>query len=141
MSKKNILLIDDEKSNIDIILSLIEQSEYSDKFNIIVANNAQKGYEIITKRDIDLIFLDIYMPEVSGISLAKMLKETDSRFKNIPIVYLTSDSTHETLKEALDVGANGYLCKPIVLEELTEILDTLLGPKRINVAFMNTKSY
>jgi len=69
----------------------------------------------------DLIVLDINMPEVSGIDFLEFLRMRDD-FKEIPVVMLSSETTDIQVDEAMRIGANAFVFKPVTLEELEEAM-------------------
>lgn len=69
----------------------------------------------------DLIVLDINMPEVSGIDFLEFLRMRDD-FKEIPVVMLSSETTDIQVDEAMRIGANAFVFKPVTLEELEEAI-------------------
>lgn len=73
----------------------------------------------------DAFLLDINMPEVSGIDLLEFLRREEG-FKRIPVVMLSSETTDVQVDEAMALGANGYVFKPVSIEELEEALKKIL---------------
>jgi len=69
----------------------------------------------------ELIVLDINMPEVSGIDFLEFLRMRDD-FKEIPVVMLSSETTDIQVDEALRIGANAFVFKPVTIEELEEAI-------------------
>jgi two-component system chemotaxis response regulator CheY len=69
----------------------------------------------------ELIVLDINMPEVSGIDFLEFLRMRDD-FKKIPVVMLSSETTDIQVDEAMRIGANAFVFKPVTLEELEEAI-------------------
>ena len=74
----------------------------------------------------DVMLLDINMPEVSGIDLLEFLRKQKD-LKNLPIVMLSSETTDVQVDEAMDIGANGFIFKPVTIDELEEALDKALA--------------
>jgi len=114
--KQNILIVDDEKSNIDIILnlfSLIDTSNYS----LFAALSGEKALKVVEKIKIDLILLDIIMPGIDGYEVCRQLK-ANKETKNIPILFITSSTDEESIIKAYGVGAVDYVTKPFRAVEL-----------------------
>jgi len=107
--KKTILYIDDIKTNLFTVESLIESME-EDIYDIVVAESASKGLEILLKQSIDIILLDIMMPEIDGFEAAKMIKHS-KKTKDIPIVFITAKKDDETIEGCFTLG-NDYVNKP-----------------------------
>ena len=101
-----ILIVDDEKTNRDILSLLL------DKYDVFFAKNGAQTIKIASSDNPpDLILLDIVMPEMNGYEVCKILKANEQT-KHIPIIFISVKST--TLEEAmgLEMGAVDYICKP-----------------------------
>jgi len=112
--KIDILIVDDSKSILYILEDLLEKIDSS--YNITMANSGQKALEIVDNEEIDLIILDIHMPEMDGFEVAQSLK-SNKKTADIPIVFLTASTTLRT--EGLAIGAVDYLTKPIDENQFT----------------------
>lgn len=110
--KPTILVVDDEKINIDYIVK-----NFDDKFNFKATTNSKVVFDILQKSKIDLILLDIQMPEINGFEIAKQLQENEE-FRNIPFIFLTSQTDTQSVIEGFDLGAIDYITKPFHLKEL-----------------------
>jgi len=120
MNKKliqNILIVDDEKTNIDILLELFKNINTNNQYNIIVALSGEKVFQVLEKRKINLILLDIMMPNINGYEVCKILKSND-KTKNIPIIFLTANTDDASIIKAYELGAVDYLTKPFRAVEL-----------------------
>jgi two-component system, response regulator len=76
---------------------------------------------------LDLILLDINLPDISGIDLLTQIKK-DPRLGSIPVVILTGSNEDEDIQKCYDLGAGSYLVKPISNDALMLVIDTLFGP-------------
>ncbi|MDD3415538.1 MAG: response regulator [Lachnospiraceae bacterium] len=105
-----ILVVDDDKFNLVIAEKYINQ--FFPEYLVQICQNPQKVIKILETEEIDIILLDILMPEISGIEL---LKEIRSRlkYKDIPILMFTSMTDDESFQSCFELGANDYLQKPI----------------------------
>ncbi len=121
--KKNILVVDDSQDNLDLIDDMLDDEGYE---NIICVLSAQEAYDELERNSIDLIILDIMMPDINGIEACKKIK-SDDRYKDISIVIATAKADLETLKEGFEAGANDYIRKPIVndIELLSRVKNAL----------------
>ncbi|MDF2558141.1 MAG: response regulator [Bacillales bacterium] len=81
--------------------------------------------------DVDLIILDIYLPGITGIELAKILNETEKNY-DIPIVFITSCNDSKTIAEAIRTGAADYIIKPFDDKILVEKVKTILSKSNSN---------
>lgn len=127
--KQNILIVDDEKSNIDILLNLFSLLD-TKNYNLIAALSGEKALSVVEKREIDLILLDIMMPGIDGYEVCKRLK-SDEKTKNIPILFITSSTDEESIVKAYDLGAVDYVTKPFKAVEL-------LARVKINLELQST---
>ena len=105
-----ILVVDDDKLNLVIAEKYINQ--FFPEYLVQICQNPQKVIKILETEEIDIILLDILMPEISGIEL---LKEIRSRleYKDIPILMFTSMTDDKSFQSCFELGANDYLQKPI----------------------------
>jgi DNA-binding response OmpR family regulator/DNA-binding CsgD family transcriptional regulator len=111
-----IMVIDDEPSNIQAVLSILNESDIKPK--ILSSSNSVIGCQIIENALPDLIILDWEMPQMNGIDVLNFLQKND-KTKNIPVVMATGVRlSSDDLKLALEVGAYDYIRKPIDDTEL-----------------------
>jgi two-component system, cell cycle response regulator len=108
MKKPKILLVDDTKLILELEKSYLKLSEV----DVITAGNGREALEVIKKDPPDLIFMDLNMPEMDGISCLAQLKK-DPFYCDIPIVMLTTEGNEHDRERAAQAGCNGYLTKPI----------------------------
>ena len=78
---------------------------------VISAISAKKAFEILKKEKVNLIFMDIMMPEMNGYEAIEIIRK-DEKLKAIPIVALTAKALKEDRAKCIAVGANDYLSKP-----------------------------
>jgi len=116
-----ILVVDDEEINIELASVYLKEEGYA----VSYALSAQKALEGIKKIKIDLILLDINMPDIDGLSLCKKLKE-DVQTRDIPVVFLTALSDIEHISKAFEVGGADYITKPFNGVELKARVATQL---------------
>ena len=120
---KKILLIDDE---LEFCLIMKEMIEQLGDYKVIVATGARIGIKAAIIERPDLIFLDITMPEMSGLDVLKTL-HNKRRTKNISIVMLTGNDSSELIEYALSQYVEQYLIKPVEVEDLKQVLDRTLS--------------
>ena len=116
MSKK-ILVVDDSPE----IRFLLNQRLVKLGFEVILAEDGEKGLEKALEEKPDIIFMDIMMPIMDGITATLKLKE-DPKTKNIPIIMLTALSDTGSVIKSYDYGADYYINKPFAKEELIKAL-------------------
>jgi two-component system, sensor histidine kinase and response regulator len=107
----NILIVDDVKANLVSLEALLESIDES--YNIIQASSGAQALELTLNEKIDLIILDIQMPEMDGFEVAQLLK-LNKKTADIPVVFLTAAfKSDEWIHKGFELGAVDYLTKPI----------------------------
>ena len=118
----SLLIVDDEPIIRRGIKSLAILSEIGIS-EIFEAGNAEKCLEIIDKEQIDIIMLDINMPNTDGLTLAKMLKEKN---KNFAIIMVTGYDYFEYMQTAIRLGVDDYLLKPVNKTDIELVLRRMI---------------
>jgi len=108
--KRKILCIDDIETNLFTIKSVIENAA-DDKYEVLTASSAADGLSILLKQKIDIILLDVMMPDINGYEAAKMIKG-NKRTKYIPIIFVTANKDDETIESCYSSGGSDYVNKP-----------------------------
>ncbi|WP_373000441.1 response regulator [Sulfurimonas sp.] len=111
---KKILIVDDNRVNILVLENLLEDEGYT---SIISAMSALEAYDILKNNSIDMILLDVMMPQIDGLEACKTIRQNPN-YNHIPIIMITADITDETLKKSFEAGANDYLNKPVNITNL-----------------------
>ena len=118
--KYTILVVDDTVTNIDILLDLLKE------YDLVVAMDGKSAVDILENDDnIDLILLDIMMPNMNGFEVCKTIKQNENT-KDIPVIFLTAKSDDDSIKNAFEVGGIDYITKPFRPIELTSKIKTHL---------------
>ncbi|GMT44872.1 MAG: hypothetical protein IEMM0006_0704 [bacterium] len=111
-----ILAIDDIRDNLTVLKAVIEDA--FPKAAVYAALNGKDGIALASTVDPDVILLDIIMPVMDGFEVCRRMKQND-QLRHIPVVFLTALKTSaESRIKALEVGADGFLSKPVEREEL-----------------------
>lgn len=121
MSKKKILVVDDEENIVELIRMNLESSGYE-------VIDAYTGMEAITKTNSlipDLILLDLMLPDIDGLQLCQMLR-LNEQTKDIPIIMITAKSEESDKVKGLYMGADDYITKPFGIRELEARVKTVL---------------
>lgn len=108
---KKILVVEDESHLAKGLKFNLEREGYE----VVVAGDGKAALEIMREQTFDLMILDLMLPKMGGIEVAKSIRETDTRF---PILMLSAKSTEEDRATGLEAGADDYLAKPFHLPEL-----------------------
>jgi len=119
MQKQVILALDDNPANLDILVELLTN------YNVLACTNAEQALELLKKHPVDLILLDIMMPKMNGLDLARILK-SDSQTKEIPILFISANDNEDLIEEGFDIGAVDYVLKPFRPKELLARVSTHL---------------
>lgn len=106
-SKARILIVDDEKMNIKILVDLLK-----DEYSLVLARSGEQALKFsLHSPPPDLILLDVIMPEMGGYEVIKQLKEHDIT-KDIPVIFVTALNSVEDEEHGLKLGAVDYITKP-----------------------------
>ncbi|MEA1916133.1 MAG: diguanylate cyclase [Campylobacterota bacterium] len=122
---ETILVVDDTETNIDILLELL-----SSDYDVMVALDGVSALEIAMDESVDLILLDIMMPEMDGYEVCKILKKTD-KTKDIPVIFITAKTDEDSIERAYDVGGIDYVTKPFKPKELFARVRTQLSMRSL----------
>ena len=114
-----ILIIEDNQ----VIAKNISDYLQTENYVVCIANDGEKGYDMIEQVKPDLIILDRMLPSIDWLSIARMLR---NRSNNIPILFLTALGKTIDKIEGLEIGVDDYLVKPFDLEELSLRIKNIL---------------
>lgn len=133
-NKKIILVVDDEIGALTLI-SLVLESRGG--FSVIKAHNAASALEVLKNTTPDLIIADIMMPGIDGIELCRRVK-TEPETKKIPVILLTARADQK--EQGFAAGAEAYLLKPILYNNLVQAATKILNPNPQTVEQKNDKA-
>jgi CheY-like chemotaxis protein len=105
-----------------MVKSLLKQVDLTD---ILEASNGLEGLKAVAAQKIDLVFLDLHMPEMDGLEFLKQLRAKPEH-AGMPVIVLSSDTEAAQVAEAKRLGANSYITKPFRVENLRAVLDEVL---------------
>ncbi|MBA2612064.1 MAG: response regulator [Bacteroidetes bacterium] len=115
MTNKKILIVDDEAD----IRFLLKRALTSHNYSVLEAGNLKQGLEIYNESNPDIVILDVNLPDGSGIYYARKFKNE----KNI-VIFISAD--HDKLAEGYkELGANGFIQKPFLINELIETINKI----------------
>ena len=119
---KQILIVDDSEIDRAILKSIL-----GDRFNVIETDNGYKALEIISKlkNDLDIIFLDISMPLISGFDLLRLLR--DNKLNHIPVFLISGEATKDNVLRASEFEVTEFIGKPFDREDILRRLQSRLG--------------
>jgi len=108
-----VLVVDDDKHAVEILYRLLEK----EGFEVVRAQGGAEALELATKSQIDVILLDVMMPQMSGFEVCEKLRN-DTRTRDIPVILLTAKDDMETRVLGMKLGVSEFLTKPINKREL-----------------------
>lgn len=110
-----ILIVDDVEENRDILSRRLSK----DGFKVELARNGQEGMEVLRNSIIDLVLLDIMMPEVDGISMLAQIR-SENTFDDVAVIMVTAVDNMNVALDCLRKGACGYITKPFEMESVKQ---------------------
>ncbi|MCL2261009.1 MAG: response regulator [Fibromonadales bacterium] len=114
----------------DVNFSLVSvKSRLKEHYELYLVQSAARLFEILEYFNPDLILLDINMPGMNGYDTIKKLK-ADSRYANIPVIFLTGRGDRQSVLEGVSLGAVDYVCKPFSDPELIERIERQFNPDK-----------
>ena len=121
----NILVVDDTKENLRLLVGLLEEHDYE----VRPVTNGLQALEAVESDPPDLILLDINMPGMSGYEVCERLKKKDE-FKDIPVIFFTALNSTDDKVKAFEVGGVDYVTKPFQIGEVLARVKTHIELKR-----------
>lgn len=106
--KKRVLIVEDNEKNLILEKDLLETAG----FEVLEAMNGEIGIAIARRENPDLVIIDVRLPDIGGIDLAKILKN-DEKTSGIPIVFVTASVIGEEVEKMKSIGYSECLVKPI----------------------------
>ncbi|HET7434847.1 MAG TPA: HAMP domain-containing protein [Thermoanaerobaculia bacterium] len=118
LAGKKALIVDDDMRNIYALTSLLERH----KMNVIFAESGAEGIDMLKKnKDIDVVLMDVMMPEMDGYEAMRLIREMDE-YKNLPMIALTAKAMKGDREKCMEAGASDYITKPIDAQQLVSLL-------------------
>jgi len=121
LSNKKILIIDDSSFIIKQVKTVLQPRNYI----VCSAKNAREGFEVLKKESIDLIVLDMELPDMHGLKVLEKIRKNIS-YINIPVIVLSGALAHDTIRKILKSGGNDFIKKPFIVEEFVLKIDLLI---------------
>lgn len=120
-----ILVVDDEPANLKVLINML----HSLRYNIIAVDSGQEALDIIETEKVDLLILDLMMPNMTGYEVCKRIRQ-EQDLVDLPVIILTAAGQLSDLVVSFQLGANDYLQKPVNLKELEMRVKSLLLMKK-----------
>lgn len=119
----NILYVEDNHDNMMLVKRALEARGY----RLLEAMNGLKGLEVAEKENVDLILLDINLPDIDGYEVARRLRSSSkTALAHIPIIAITANALKGDAEKALEAGCDVYMSKPINIRELWARVEAFL---------------
>ena len=120
--KKHVLIVEDNVDDQVLMSQIIEKVMHH---TCTIAKDGFEALNIATKKNIDLILLDLRLPKLYGWNVAQLLRQNDE-YKDIPIIAVTAYDHPKTRQDALSFGCDIYITKPIDIDSLVTVLSMYL---------------
>jgi two-component system, sensor histidine kinase and response regulator len=127
----NILVVEDNLINQKVALRLLEKRGHT----VVVAETGNRALELVDQRPFDLILMDVQMPEMDGLQATAAIRQRElTRGKRIPIIAMTAHAMVGEKERCLQAGMDGYISKPLQINELFAAIENVLPPTELNNA-------
>jgi len=126
-SKPIVLVVDDDEMATKAVVQLLERRG----FTMLTASNGREGLRKLGQTHVDVLVLDVMMPEMTGLEVCHTLR-SDGRFTELPVILLTGCDDIETRAAGMKLGVSEFLCKPFAHHELIERINNQLEVRRIS---------
>jgi two-component system chemotaxis response regulator CheY len=121
-----VLIVDDSSTMRKIIQRVLRQADIAVD-NVIEAANGVEGLAALESNpDIGLVLSDVNMPEMNGIDFVRNLRATRAK-ETLPVIMVTTEGGGEMVNTAMELGANGYVCKPFTPESIRSALEPFVS--------------
>lgn len=121
LTKGKVLYVEDNPDNRNLIRRVLN----ADGYDMIEASKAEQAIEKLENEKVDLILMDINMPDVDGYTLTAKIKKIE-KFSKIPIVAVTANVMRGDREKSLEAGCDGYIQKPIDIDTLTQQIERFI---------------
>jgi len=118
--KKTVLVSEDDRHIASLLQEIIERKGYG----VVLTKDGQQAYEEFKRQKYDLVITDLNMPKIDGISLVKLIRETD---KQVPIVIITGYGSEKNRALAKSYGVEKFLTKPCTVKDICEAVENMIG--------------
>jgi two-component system alkaline phosphatase synthesis response regulator PhoP len=128
MSKKNVLIVDDEIH----ILELLKYNLENNNYHVIQAETGEEALIKLKNNSIDIVLLDLMLPGIDGIEVLKKIRGSE-QYKKLPVIMLTAKNEEFDTVIGLEMGADDYVGKPFGIHEVLARMKALLRRTKENV--------
>jgi len=129
-----LLIVDDEESNRDMLSRRLQRQG----FTVLLAEDGHQALDVIQKQTPDMVLLDVRMPGMSGIQVLQAIREQHSP-SQLPVIMVTAEGHSSSIVEALQMGANDYITKPVDLPVALARIRTLMYQRTLSTALRESE--
>ena len=127
--KKKVLVVDDSGAMLRNVKGWL-----GEKYNVILANSGTMAIKYLATDRPDLVLLDYEMPVIDGRQVLEMIR-TETEFRDIPVIFLTSKNDRESILKVMELKPEGYLLKNMEPERIVEEVDKFFMKQKVNNSF------
>ena len=120
-SRFRCVIVEDDEASMQYLKSLLERLG----FNVFTAWDGEEALSTLEENEIDIVFLDIMMPEMDGMEVTTRIRNSEKPYKDVPIVAVTSLDDPCIRKKCVDAGVSAYVCKPFGSYEMAECVGNI----------------
>lgn len=127
--RQQILLAEDNQTNQQVVTGILNKLGL---FHIDIVSTGREAVAAVEKKAYDIVFMDLYMPEMDGLEATRSIREkaSNTRTRHLPIIALTARAMKGDRKMCIEAGMDDYLTKPVSLKDITRVLRTWLFSER-----------
>lgn len=121
---RTILLVDDDSQ----VCRLIERILSDEDTRILTAHSGARAVQIAGRTPLDLVILDVKLPDMNGTEVLRRLRDIDA---GVAVIMITGHGSAQTVRAAMELGAVDYLTKPFGTQEMTQVVREALSSRRV----------
>jgi two-component system cell cycle response regulator DivK len=110
--------------------AILRKALMTNGYDVMEASNGQEAVDLVWKQCPDLILMDLNMPLLDGLAATEQIRQCKELCKDVTILAITAYDTYGMKEAAIEAGCDGYLTKPIELDNLQKIIDRILASHR-----------
>ena len=126
MSNKSLLVVDDSATMRQLLCMTLTRVDGITQANITEASDGREALDKLKNGRFDLVLTDIRMPRMDGLEFIRSVR-SELNDQALPIIIISTKGAEEDVQLGMNLGANGYLSKPISMPQLREMVTTFLG--------------
>jgi two-component system, chemotaxis family, chemotaxis protein CheY len=126
MSDRSLLVVDDSATFRQLLCMSLTRVEGIKQANITQAENGEDAFNKVREGNFDLVLTDINMPKMNGLEFVHKVR-TELKRENLPIIIISTKGAENEIEKGMQMGANGYISKPISTIQLREVLQNYLS--------------